>query len=277
MNKDKTLIVLKKAINKKKVWIKLKSPIWRVWWKSKLSKEIVSLFPEHKHYIEVFGWWLSIFFTKQKSQIETINDINSDLINFWEVIKNHPQTLSYYLNQMFISREIFNKIKTGKYIPSNKIERWAYFYYLITQSFWSRWHNFAMSSKAGRKPKNIYKNFQKWAERFKLVTIENMSFDELIKKYNNSSDTFFYLDPPYFNFEKVYKAEFKKEQHILLRDLLKNIKGKFLLSYNDCKEIRNLYKDFYIKSSKEINYTLWRNNNWETKKVKELYISNYKI
>jgi len=277
MSKDKTIIAFKKATSDKNITTTLKSPIGRIWWKSKLAKEIINLFPKHNHYIEVFGWWMSILFSKQESKIETVNDINNDLINLWQTIKYHPQTLSHYLYQLFTSREIFKNIKSWKYKPSHDIERAAFFYYLISQSFWSSWKHFAMSSKAGRKPKNLYKNFFKWTQRLKFVTIENMSFENLITKYDTSKDTFFYLDPPYYNFEKCYESGFKKELHILLRDTLKNIKGKFLLSYNDCEEIRELYKDFYIKSSKEISYTLWKNSKWEHKKVTELYISNYKI
>jgi len=64
-----------------------------------------------------------------------INDINNDLINLWEIIKNYPQSLSHHLNQLFVSRAIFNNIKLKKYTPRNHIEKAAYFYYLISQSF----------------------------------------------------------------------------------------------------------------------------------------------
>jgi DNA adenine methylase len=69
---------------------------------------------------------LSVFFKKERSKLESINDINSELINLWEQIKNNPQTLSFYLNQLFVSRVIFNNIRLKKYIPKN---------YLISQSF----------------------------------------------------------------------------------------------------------------------------------------------
>ena len=102
-----------------------------------------------------------------------------------------------------------------------------------------------------------------------------MSFDELIKKYNTQKDTFFYLDPPYYDFEKVYESWFTKKQHLLLRDTLMGIKWKFLLSYNDCPEIRELYKDFNISTSKPIEYTLGKDKFGNRKTVHELYISNY--
>lgn len=252
----------------------LKSPIGRVWGKSKLAKDIVALFPEHKHYVEVFGWWLSVFFKKEPSKLETINDINDELINLWYIIITKPQSLSNALEHMLISRTIFNNIKLKKYIPKNDIERAAYFYYLISQSFWSKGDNFAMSAKSWRKPKNLWKNFFTWSERLKFVTIESMSFELLIEKYD-SPDTFFYLDPPYYNYEQCYKSWFTKDQHLLLRDKLTKVQGKFLLSYNDHPEIRELYKGFNIRDSKEIEYTLWKNVHNVRKVVSELYISNY--
>lgn len=139
MSKDKTLIAFKKATSDKNITTTMKSPIGRIWGKSKLSKEIISLFPSHKHYVEVFGGGLSILFGKSNSKLETINDINNDLINLWQTVKYHPQTLSHYLNQLFTSREIFKNIKSWKYKPSHDIERAAYFYYLISQSFWSKY------------------------------------------------------------------------------------------------------------------------------------------
>ena len=252
----------------------LKSPLGWVWGKSKLSKEIISLFPQHTHYVEVFGWGLSVLFAKESSKLETINDINNDLINFWRIISTKPQSLSHHLNQLFVSRVIFNQIKLSKYKPKSDIQRAAYFYYLVTQSFWSKGTHFAMTSKAWRKPKNLWKDFTKWTKRLQFVTVENMSFEQLLLKYD-SKDTFFYLDPPYYNFEKCYQSWFTKSQHLLLRATLKQIKGKFLLSYNDIPEIRELYKDYNIRNSKEITYTLWKDKNGNHKKVSELYISNY--
>ena len=91
---------------------------------------------------------MSVLFSKQVSKLETVNDINNDLVNLFETIKYHPQTLSHYLNQLFVSRIIFNNIKIKKYIPKNNIEKAAFFYYLISQSFGSAGNNFAMSTKS---------------------------------------------------------------------------------------------------------------------------------
>ncbi len=255
---------------------KLKAPFGWVGGKSRLAKDIISLIPEHKTYIEVFGGAGSVLYQKEPSQLEVFNDINDELINLHLCMKKYPQTLGIYLHQMLISRTLFYKIATKKIKSKNKIEAAAFYLYLLTQSFGSKREHFAMSAKAGRKPKNIYKSYQVFSNRLKLVTIENKSFDELIKLYDKS-DSFFYLDPPYVKTENYYQniGEFGITQHRLLAEILSNINGKFLLSYNDCQEIRELYKNFNIQSTKEIRYTLGANVHHKEKKVKEIFITNF--
>ncbi len=255
---------------------KLKAPFGWVGGKSRLAKDIVALIPTHSIYIEVFGGALSILYAKKPSKLEVVNDINSELINLHRAIRNNPQTLSIYLNNLLISRELFSDIKTVKLKPRNNIEKAAFYLYLLTQSFGSKGDNFAMSAKSGRRPKDIYKSYQNWSKRLKYVTIENKPFQELINLYDKES-AFFYLDPPYVSIEKYYKNTkgFGAKEHQELASILKQIKGKFLLSYNDCDIIRTLYKDFKIVNTKEIEYTLGKNAHNRSKKVKEVFIMNY--
>lgn len=255
----------------------LKAPFGWIGGKSRLAKDIINLIPEdHTKYIEVFGGAGSVLYSKEKSKLEVLNDVNGELINLHRAIRNNPQTLSYYLNNLLISREIFNAIKKGHMQPKNKIEAAAFYLYLITQSFGSKMDSFAMCAKSGRKPKDIYKSYQKWSNRLKGVTIENKSFSELIPLYDKE-DAFFYVDPPYVATESYYKntGGFGKKEHEELAALLKGAKGKFLLSYNDCDLVRELYKDFNIKITKEIDYTLGSNMHKKKKSVKEVFITNY--
>jgi len=220
-----------------------------------------------------------VLYAKEKptsnKEAEVVNDINGELINLHRIIQKRPQTLSLFLDKLLVSREIFDKIKKNDYKPRSDIERASYFFYLIAQSFGAKGDNFAMSAKS-KKPKNIHKDFTKWSNRLKGVTIENMSFERLLKTYDKE-DAFFYCDPPYVSTETYYKniGEFGRDEHILLSQLLKNIKGKFLLSYNDCDLVRELYADFKIMQTKEINYLLGQNSSGKKKSVKEILIMNY--
>ncbi len=254
----------------------LKAPFGWVGGKSKLAKDIIGLIPEHKTYIEVFSGAASVLYQKEASKLEILNDINNELINLHLAIRNHPQTLSVYLNQLLISKELFNQIRDKKIKPRNKIEAAAFYLYLIDFSFGAKKTNFAMSAKTGKKPKNIYKSYQVFSNRLKGVSIENKSFQELIPLYDKP-DSFFYLDPPYVKTEKYYQniGEFGIKEHKQLSSILYNIKGKFLLSYNDCEEVRELYKNFNIQNTKEIRYTLGSNVHKKDKKVQEIFITNY--
>ena len=127
-----------------------------------------------------------------------------------------------------------------------------------------------------RKPKNIFKDFTKWSDRLKMVTIENMDFQKLISNYDRE-DAFFYCDPPYVGTESYYKNEktFDLNDHKRLHKSLKGLKGRFLLSYNDCEFVRGLYKDYKIVESDKFDYTLGSNVHKQKKTVCELYIMNY--
>lgn len=255
----------------------LKAPFGWVGGKSKLSSDIIDLIPEdHSKYIEVFGGGLSVLYSKEPSKLEIVNDINGELVNLHKSIRTNPETLSMYLNQLLISREIFDDIKHKRMKSRNNIEAAAFYLYLLTQSFGSKGDNFGMSAKSGRKPKNIYKSYSKWSKRLKGVTIENMSFNKLIPLYDKE-DAFFYIDPPYVETESYYKntGGFGIKEHKELAALLKDVKGKFLLSYNDNEIVRELYKDFNIQLTKEIDYTLGANKHKKRKSVREIFITNY--
>lgn len=253
----------------------LKAPFAWVGGKSKLAKEIIALMPEHKRYVEVFGGGLSVLYAKPKISntnryIEVVNDINSHLINLHTIIKTRPQSFALELNNILYSREIFENIKSGRLRPRNNIQKAAFYYCLIVMSFGGQGDYFAMSKR--RAPKNLYKSFERFSLRLKGVCIENMSFERLIKEYDGE-DCLFYLDPPYVGSEDYYKhtLDFGENEHIKLCEILKGIKGKFILSYNDCELIRELYRDFTITQTQEIRYTL---NIKSAKRTREVLVRN---
>ena len=222
--------------------------------KSKLAPRIVSLMPPHVKYVEVFGGALSVFYRKEPSKIEVVNDINGDLINLHRIIQTRPQSLSFYLNSMLKSREIFYGIKDGKLRPRNEIEAAAFYFYLISMSFGAKGESYAMNKR--RNYGNIYRDFTVYSKRLKRASIENMSYEKLIKEYDDK-DALFYLDPPYVGTESYYKTpkDFSMNDHRNLALILQNVKGKFILSYNDCKIVRELYAGFRFEEAR-INYSL---------------------
>lgn len=110
------------------------------------------------------------------------------------------------------------------------------------------------------------------AKTGKGVIIENKDFEALIRQYDRDS-AFFYCDPPYYLTEKHYAVGFPKENHYRLRDCLSNIKGRFLLSYNDCDFIQELYNGFYIEHFERINSISQRYDPGNM--FKEVIVANY--
>lgn len=237
--------------------------------KSKLADKIIKEFPEHQRYIEVFGGALNVFYRKPRSKIEVVNDINSDLVNLHLQIQKRPQSLHLYLNRIFVSREMFTRIKTKALHPRNDIERAAFYYYLLTQSFGSKGTDFAMPRGSKPRVRNLDRDFRVWSKRLQGVCIENMDFKKLIELYDHP-DTLFYLDPPYIGTESYYKTPsgFNIDQHIALAEMLKGIKGRFVLSYNDCEVVRDLYKDYEIIEGS----TLYSLRGGSQKQAKEVII-----
>lgn len=97
----------------------------------------------------------------------------------------------------------------------------------------------------------------KLKERLRNTYIENLNFEEIIKKYDRLH-TFFFCDPPYFE-TKGYKDKFTEEHHIKLRDLLRNVEDKFLLTINDHKQVREWYKGFNIIEA-EVGYSVCKDD-----------------
>jgi len=103
------------------------------------------------------------------------------------------------------------------------------------------------------------------------VSIECLPYEDFIPRYD-SSETLFYLDPPYYGCEGYYGTSvFSKTDFDRLAAILSSIKGKFLLSLNDKPEVRKIFSNFIIKTV-PTTYSEGRNNR---RKVNELIISNY--
>ena len=248
--------------------------------KSQLARTIIEMMPEHKHYCEVFGGAGWVLFKKSASTLETINDVNGDLINLYRVFKYHPDALEKEFEMQLLSREEFERLKAENSKSLTDIQRAARFYYLLRTCFGAKIAEPNYFSHVERKPhlklgdelKSVLSNIH---QRLQKVNIENRNFDVLISKMDRP-DTLFYLDPPYYNCENYYgKDIFSRADFEKLRDLLKNIQGKFILSLNDVPEVRELFEGFYFHT-KQIRWSL-NCNSQDENNGKELIITNFEI
>lgn len=242
--------------------------------KSKIAENIIKLFPYHERYIEVFGGSGAVLFAKDKSNIEIYNDGNANLVAMFYAIKYYPEEFKRALEAMMLSRDIWNYAKEECKKELNiknrreRIERGVLFYYLICLSFGSKGGTFG-----GKMADIKNKDFLSIAKRLEKVMVENLDYVDLIKKYDDK-DALFYIDPPYLNTEKYHsqKKRFNQEEFVKLFDLLKTIKGKFILSHNDNEVIRAMSEKFYTY---EIEHAYCINSNNNKQECKELCIMNF--
>lgn len=247
-----------------------------------LAQDIIARLPRHRLYGEPFAGGLSVFFSKPKSRLEVINDLNGDLINFYRCVKHHPHTLLEYIHAHPINREWFeNDLKEP---TNNKIERAARWYLRVRLSYRSTTKGFCTGTSpianrcnltAIERVKNA--NFTRFSQRFKGVLIENMDAVDLVQKYD-APDALFYCDPPYVGTEVQYAKHFGTQicdqLHVRLSHALKALKGRFVLSYNDCEAVRDLYAWAHI-APVHTTYVLKRTPNIQ-RQTQEVLISNFK-
>ena len=225
--------------------------------KSYLAPWIIAHFPEnyeHLTYCEIFGGGGWVLFKKSPSELEIYNDLNSDLVNLFKVIRDQFEAFHYRAEWTLHSRAMFEeaKEKLAHTELLSEIERALHYAVIRTQSFSGTGSTWAYIAS----PPHLYSGkwlpFLKKLElinaRLKRVQIECLDFEKVIRKYD-SKNTLFYLDPPYMEREYYYRTkevDFKKEDHVRLSNLLKHIKGKFVLSYYEHPWVRKTYNKFHI-------------------------------
>ncbi|HRH03914.1 MAG TPA: DNA adenine methylase [Bacteroidia bacterium] len=235
----------------------MKPPLTYYGGKQNLSKQILSMIPKHKVYCEPFFGGGAIFFAKEPSKMEVINDTNGELINFYKVLKTKFRQLEREIKSTLHSRE---EHKRASVILANpfmfdEIQRaWA-IWTMSNQSFGSQLNgSWGYDKKENKSAKQLYtkrSTFTKhYSERLEKVQIECKDAIEVIKLVD-SKDTFFYCDPPYFNSNMGHYKGYIKEDFERLLQTLSNINGKFLLS-----SYPSLILDKYIKA-----------NNWTVNRI----------
>jgi DNA adenine methylase len=250
-------------------------PLAYIGGKNRLASKIIELFPEHLTYVEPFCGGAQVFFRKAPSKVEVLNDLNEDIFNFLRVCQLHYEELVRYLRYAIVSRRLFDLFEKTAPETLTDIQRAVRFFYLQKNCYGGlvRRRNFCASVQDGSNynPEKIPELISKVHERLLHTQLECLPYEDIFKKYDRAS-TFFYLDPPYFN-KPYYRFNFVEEDYVRMAEILKSIKGKFLLSLNDMPEIRRIFSSFNIRTI-DLVYTARKNAG---KKYTELLIANYPI
>lgn len=242
--------------------------------KRKLARHILPLFPAHTCYVEPFCGSAALFFRKEPSKAEILNDINGDLINLYRVIKHHLDEFNRQLRWSLTSRQLFDWLQLTTPDTLTDIQRAARFFYLQHMAFGGKvsGQTFGTSTTRAR-GLNLLRIEETLSEahlRLSAATIEHLDWQACIKRYDRP-DTLFYLDPPYWK-TAGYGVPFGMDEYVQMAALAREIKGRMLISINDTQEMRECFAGLNFR---EVNLTYSLGSN--SQKARELLISNYPI
>lgn len=258
----------------------MKSPLSYSGGKSRLEKTIIEMLPEHVCYVEPFCGAAWVLFNKEPSKAEVINDLDNDLVCFWRVIQHHLEPFLDCFKHAIVSRQVFDWENIKRPETLTDIQRAVRYYYLQRLSFGGKAAGRTFGTSATSGPKlhitDIEERLMEVHWRLAQVTIEHLDACRCIEMYDRPT-TLFYVDPPYHGTTQSYANRFEEPDFLRLRDTLMAISGKFVLSLNDDKAIRTIFRQFNIKSV-ALRYSQGNSRTSSTTRSaerKEVIISNF--
>jgi DNA adenine methylase len=211
--------------------------------KSRLLKKLLPQIPEHQCYGEVFGGGLALFGAKPRSPVEVVNDINGDLIALYLNVQRHLPELLRQIDMVVSSRELL--FKYAKQPGLTDMERGAHFLVRNRTSFGGGGTSYGVTRTAKSGGAVFDRNkvkalLERMHERLNGVVIENLTWKRFVELYD-SPDTFLFLDPPYIGADPKAYAGWSEADATALRDTLKNVKGRWMVTINDSLFTRHLF------------------------------------
>lgn len=243
--------------------------------KRRLVAEILPWFEPHTCYVEPFAGAAALLFNKEPSKVEVLNDVNTDLVNLYRVVRYHLEEFVRQFKWALTSRKLFEWIQDTPPETLTDIQRAARFFYLQKLAFGAKVEGqtfgVATTSSQALNFMRIEEELSAAHLRLSRVVIEHMDWAACITRYDRKH-TLFYCDPPYWKTEG-YGVGFGLDQYDKLAELLRNIKGKAIVSVNDIPEMRRAFKGLTMRGLK-IKYTVGGCGKAQTEKG-ELLIRNW--
>jgi len=249
-------------------------PLSYIGGKRSLAKRIIAAFPQHTTYVEAFAGGAQVFFHKQPSKVEVLNDLDGEIVNFFRVCQSHHEELLRYFRYVLVSRRWFDLLKSQDPATLTDVQRAVRYLYLLKGSFASlvcrpnyHWHVVQPPGFNLNRLPQLIENAHKRLER---VQLECLPYDEVLKRYDRPA-TLFYLDPPYWG-RKLYRYNLKPKDFEKLAQHLGDLRGKFVLSLNDLPEVRTLFRRFHIQGV-QLSYTSQKQSG---RRYREVLITNFR-
>jgi len=218
------------------------------------------LLPKTEHFCEPFAGSAAVLINREPSPIETYNDLDGEVANFFRVLRDQKEALIESIGLTPFSREEFEQAISKPINGLSELERARRFYIrarqvrtgLAQRASAGRWAHCRLTSRAG-----MAGAVSRWlgsvealpeiAQRFLRVQIEHDTAINVIKRYD-SKETLFYCDPPYPHDTRgdnnAYRYEMTDNEHRELAEVLHRVKGKVALSSYHCDLMDELYSDW---------------------------------
>jgi DNA adenine methylase len=273
-----TFLILIYKMNQKQA-AAIRTPITYYGGKQNLVGAILPLIPLHNCYVEPFFGGGAIFWAKQPSQVEVINDLNQFVINFYRIAKNEFNALQELISATPLSRICYKDAQImydNPHLFSDLQKAWA-FWVLTNQGFVGKIGSWGYGTKDNKRELNIankrlqFKN--KFSERLELVQMECSDANRIIK-LRDRVDTFFYCDPPYVGSNQGHYGGYTDEHFGELLTSLSNVQGKFLLSSFPNELLNQFTKQFGWHT---IEIEMPCSSSKDRKIKKEVLTANYDI
>lgn len=231
-------------------------PLAYVGGKRRLAPYIISLLPSHTTYVELFSGGAQVLFHKDPSRVEVLNDLDGEVVNFLRVCQRHAPELTRLLEYSVASRRMFEWHRDTDPRGLTDVERAARFYYLQNNA-WGGRRSHGSFHRCVTKPPNFNPTttedrLARTAGRLARVQLECGPYEQVLDAFDRPT-TLFYCDPPYVGVH-LYEHNFSHTQFQDLSARLKAIRGKFLLSINDCPEVRQWFAGFECREV-SVTYT----------------------
>lgn len=210
-----------------------------------IAQWIINFFPPHRSYLEPFFGSGAVLFTKSRSSIETVNDLDGDVVNLFEWIRRDPERLAKEVYWIPYSREVYDRATDAYRFETDSLRRAVFFLTKMmmghgfrTNEIKAGWKNDVQGREAAYAAKgwcDTPGRIMEAAERLRGVQIENRPALEVINRFNYSN-VLIYADPPYLlntRHGKQYACEMTNADHADLLDALLAHKGPVLLSGYD--------------------------------------------
>jgi len=248
-------------------------PLSYIGGKNRLATKIISMLPEHTTYVEPFAGGAQVLFHKTPSNVEVLNDLDFEIVNFFRVCQWHYEELIRYLRFCLVSRKLHElHVKTDPGTLTD-IQRAGRFFYLQKNSFGglilNQKFHYGVTQPSNYNPERIPEVIERAHERLLRVQIESLPYEQVLEKYDRPT-TMFYLDPPYWE-RKLYRFNFTEHDFRGLDERLRRLRGRFILSLDDRPEVRQLFAGFRIQTI-DLAYTAKRDTR---RRHHEVLITNF--